>query len=164
MEWTDILKEDWRELARKEDNHRFYPIPRPMRNNIEELVKDMYYLKLETRKTKKGQIVETYVVPIIRDRGRETTNYDMPALLFLKIVKEKREIKHIYYNIVKIPLPVLYDFMVMLSRLKEFAGMKLETIRRKLPTIDIEKALAIIRLNERAQELRQRRLFEYARV
>jgi len=144
------IERDWRELERREDNHRFYVIPKPPKNDIEELVRDMYYLKLETRKTKKGYIVETYAVPILRKDTED--NAFMPGILFLKIIHRPDGTKTVKYNIVKIPLP--YQFLLMVDRLIEFNARRRASY---LPTIDVEKAVKVIeirehKLNEKVEE------------
>jgi len=119
------MKLDWSKIF---FNHKFYVVPgkeeyvKIVRGLLPKnyVPKTFDYVKVETRVTKKGVKVETYVIPIARKETRD--NIPQPGLLFIKILYDRKgEPKEIYYNIVKFTWASIIKLRFLLEKLEKIA-------------------------------------------
>jgi len=140
-----VMVEDWKKLP--EFQHKFYPIPEIGKEDIRELFRELCYMRLEVRRTRRGERVYTYVVPILRKETTITGNEWSPGLLFLKYHVRGSGEPVTYYSIVKIDIHRLNDLIEVLNWLKRFAE-KPTSEWDKLPTVSIDIVSKIIALRE----------------
>lgn len=135
------MEEDYRPVEGYLEEHKFYVIPKPPKEKIRNLHTDIYLLEIERREVKKGGIVRTFVVPILRKGTKKPDNVFSPALLFLKVLFRRGEKPKIYYNIVKIPNIV--DFVIMATWLKKHALREWKRWE-EYPTVSLRDVVEII--------------------